>query len=146
MTLRSKLFATVAAPVFSAAVMVDPVAAASVMRSQQAVSPVSSRMLGSIELAQAAVTCSDGSQAADQASCDAIDAQFLNTLENRLEGFAIGMNIGQQRYTHQHSPTVPLDRPTWRRVPDFLRRALSISCACAPVHAEWTATTRFAKF
>ena len=75
MNLRSKLFATVAAPVLSAAVMVDPVAAATMLRSQQAVSPVSSRMLDAIELAQAAVTCSDGSQAADQASCDAIDAQ-----------------------------------------------------------------------
>ena len=75
MNLRSRLFATVAVPVLSAAVMIDPVTAAAVMRAQDTASHSTPGVPAGMLLAQAAVTCSDGSEAADQATCDAIDAQ-----------------------------------------------------------------------
>ncbi|GEO83103.1 MULTISPECIES: OmpA family protein [Alphaproteobacteria] len=68
MNLRSRLFATVTVPVLTAAAMVEPSAAA-------AASHASSSLSTAVLVAQTAVTCSDGSQAADQASCDAIDVQ-----------------------------------------------------------------------
>ncbi|MHA7968770.1 OmpA family protein [Rhizobium sp. CAU 1783] len=76
MRLRSKLFATVALPVLSAAVMVEPVAASAVTQTERSVSQSrTSEPVGILVAQDATVTCSDGSQAADQATCDAIDAQ-----------------------------------------------------------------------
>ncbi|NGO62919.1 OmpA family protein [Rhizobium daejeonense] len=74
MKLRSKLFATVALPVLSAAVMVEPVSASAVSRAADHSARSAIEQSG-VLVAQAAVTCSDGSQAADQSACDAIDAQ-----------------------------------------------------------------------
>ncbi|MFA7415443.1 MAG: OmpA family protein [Rhizobium sp.] len=75
MNLRSKLFATVAVPVLSAAAMIEPVAAAAGVRSTDAVDHSISTAPVGLLLAQALVTCSDGSQAADQLACDAIIAK-----------------------------------------------------------------------
>ena len=75
MNLRSKLFATVAVPVLSAAAMIEPVAAAAGVRSTEAVDHSISTAPVGLLLAQAPVTCSDGSQAADQLACDAIIAK-----------------------------------------------------------------------
>ncbi|MHB0951900.1 MAG: OmpA family protein [Allorhizobium sp.] len=75
MKLRSKLFATVAVPVLSAAVMIEPAAAATVVRPTEAANHSTSTAPAGLLLAQALVTCSDGSQAADQLACDAIIAK-----------------------------------------------------------------------
>ena len=75
MKLRSKLFATVAVPVLSAAVMIEPVAAAAVFRPTEAANQSTSTAPAGLLLAQALITCSDGSQAADQLACDAIIAK-----------------------------------------------------------------------
>ncbi len=75
MKLRSKLFAAVAAPVLSAAVMIEPAAAAAAVRSTEAANHSTSTAPAGLLLAQALVTCSDGSQAADQLACDAIIAK-----------------------------------------------------------------------
>ncbi|PZU84814.1 MAG: hypothetical protein DI528_13570 [Shinella sp.] len=74
MKLRSKLFAMVALPVLSAAVMVEPVSASAVSRAADHSARSAIEQSG-VLVAQAAVTCSDGSQAADQSACDAINAQ-----------------------------------------------------------------------
>lgn len=72
MILRSKLLATVAVPMLSAVMMAEPALVFAANRSGEA--RVEAEPNG-IQVAQAAVTCSDGSEAADQSTCDAIDAQ-----------------------------------------------------------------------
>lgn len=72
MTLRSKLLATVAAPVLSAVMMAEPALVLAANRTSEA--RVEAEPTG-IQIAQAEITCSDGSPAPDQATCDAIDAQ-----------------------------------------------------------------------
>jgi Outer membrane protein and related peptidoglycan-associated (lipo)proteins len=72
MTLRSKLLATVAAPMLSTVMIAEPALVFAASGSSEV--RVEAEPSG-IQVAQATVTCSDGSEAADQSTCDAIDAQ-----------------------------------------------------------------------
>ncbi|MBR0555232.1 OmpA family protein [Ciceribacter sp. L1K23] len=73
MTLRSKLFATVAVPVLSAVVAGQPALAAATAHVGEA--RIQAEPVGTLVAQAETVTCADGSEAPDQETCDAIEAQ-----------------------------------------------------------------------